>query len=703
MTTSKKCTFFLFSVVLLGIVIAAVPSLRWRAHISLLFIAGKIPDISYPDFFTMLSPTSGQSLTRIIESRDPHAVIHNLKTSAQDLRSGGNDFNGKCAACHGVDGKGTARAPSLVARAYKHGQSDWALYRTIRHGVAGTLMPAHELSSDAIWRLAAYVKSLDLEGQKEAQTLHAAPKPAFDPITSEELVSTAEAGTQWLTYSGSYSGTRHSALKRIDEKNASTLGVKWIRQFDGETSVIECSPIIRGRHVFITLPSGIVMALDAIDGHVLWQHASAAAATNRGAAIFGDKVFIGTGDVKVVALSAQTGAVIWEKSLVDKSLAEKNGYRITGAPLAYRGLIVTGVATIRGGRGFVAALDAATGKEKWRFYTIPEKGQAGNDSWAGDSWKEGGAPTWLTGSYDAADDVLYWGVGNPKPDYNVAERKGDNLYSNSVIALRGATGQLLWHFQFTPADDHDWDANQIPILVDRHLKEGVQKQLLWANRNGFYYVLNRENGKFLLAAPFAKQTWADGIDATGRPIPHLEPTLGRKGVLIYPGNIGATNWWSPTYDPASNLMIVPTIEQGMIYFPQDDKSETPSSSVSYPSGAGRSLYTSLRAIDATTGKIVWEKRNPSRIDDGATGSVLSTAAGLVFGSDQSTFFALKSKNGQALWSFETGGLISAAPVTFNIEGEQVVAVIAGKSLMVFGLPALENAEPKKQVLAHNPL
>ena len=677
--------YILVSVILItAVTILAIPSLRWRTQLMVLFVAGKIPDISFNELTAMLSPNSGQSLAKLIDTRDPHSAIRNLKSSPQALRAGADSFNGTCAACHGTDGRGSGRAPALVGRAYKHGQSEWAVYRTIRYGVAGTSMPAHALPSDEIWQIATYVRSLDspMRQGEEAGLTHL--KPAYSSITSDALRATGEAESDWLTYSGSYSGTRHSKLKLIDTNNVSTLGIRWIRQFENESGVIESSPIVRGRFMFVTLPSGRLMALDAADGRVLWEYDTKAASINRGAAILDDKVFIGTGDAKLVALSAQTGVVIWEKVVADK-----NGYLITSAPLAYRDLIVTGVATRGGGRGFIAAFDARTGEEKWRFFTIPEKGQAGNDSWAGDSWKEGGAPTWLTGSYDVVDDVLYWGVGNPKPDYNVAARKGDNLYSNSVVALRGTTGKLLWHFQFTPADDHDWDANQIPILVDRKLQQGTQKQLLWANRNGFYYVLNRVDGKFLFATEFAKQTWADKLDSTGRPVPHVEPSSGRKGALTYPGNIGATNWWSPTYDSASNLIIVPTIEQGMIYFPSDNKeSEINKSTKSYPSAAGRSLYTSLRAIDASTGKLVWEKRNASRIENDATGSVLSTDGGLVFGSDQSTFFAIATKNGKSLWSLVTGANISAAPVTYSINNEQVVAVISGKILLIFGLPSI---------------
>lgn len=678
MKTGKVIFISLF--ILASISIISIPSLRWRMHLSVLFLSGKIPDISYEDFVFMLSPNSGQSLTRMIETRDPHAVIHNTKYSDENILIGKHSFVDKCAACHEIDGKGSGRAPALVGRAYKHGESDWAVYRTIRYGVAGTMMPAHMLPSDEVWQISAYIKSLNSGVKENTANLSSL---AFPSIKSEDLTATVEPGSEWLTYSGSYSGTRHSKLNAINRNNASTLGVKWIRQFENENGIIQCSPIIRGNFMFVTLPSGNMMALDVADGHVLWEYAGKFASTNRGAAILDDKVFIGTGDARLLALSAQTGAVIWEKSIANKDV-----YRISAAPLAYQGLIVTGVATFtKGGQGFIAAFDAKNGKEVWRFNTIPGKGMPGNDSWAGDSWKEGGAPTWLTGSYDATNDMLYWGVGNPKPDYNTAIRKGDNLYSNSVVALRGKTGQLLWHFQFTPADDHDWDSNQIPVLLDRKSDKGTEKQILWANRNGFYYVLNRETGKFLLAKQFVKQTWAEKIDAAGRPVPHVPAYSGRKGVLIYPGNGGGTNWWSPTYDPTSDLMIVPTIERGMIYFPSENKNPDGfSSSQSYPSEVGQSFYTSLRAIDASTGKLVWEKRHAARYINNATGGALSTAGGVVFGSDQSTFFALASEDGKDLWSFETGANISAAPITYEVNKQQIVAIMAGKSLITFGLP-----------------
>lgn len=424
--------------IFVAVSIAAVPSLRWRAELTLLFAVGKIPDIAFQDFVALISPNSGQSLTRMIETRNPHTVIHNLRSTLQDIEVGGHAYAVKCVSCHGVDGKGSGRAPSLVGRTYKVGQSDWAVYQTIRYGVSGSIMPAHPLPTSEIWQIASYVKSLDIANSQDAQAQNTADKPKFVPVNASEIPVGANANGDWLTYSGSYSGTRHSSLLQINPSNVSTLGVKWLKQFVNETGIIQSSPIVRGQFMFITLPSGRVMALNANDGSTLWAYDTKSAGTNRGVAILDDKIYVGTTDAKLIALSAQTGALLWEKTIADKNM-----YLITSAPLVRRSLVVTGVATNGGGRGFIAALDAKAGEEKWRFTTIPGVGEKGNDTWAGDSWKEGGAPTWLTGSYDESADILYWGVGNPKPDYNAAARKGDNLYSDSVLALRGNSGKLL--------------------------------------------------------------------------------------------------------------------------------------------------------------------------------------------------------------------------------------------------------------------
>jgi alcohol dehydrogenase (cytochrome c) len=362
--------------------------------------------------------------------------------------------------------------------------------------------------------------------------------------------------------------------------------------------------------------------------------------------------------------------VLWRTQVI----ADYPRMYISGAPLAFGDLVVTGVGTAKNAsRGFVAAYDASTGKERWRFMAIPGRGEAGNESWSGDSWQTGGAGTWMTGSYDPRADLLYWGVGNPKPDFDTTHREGDNLYTNSVVALRGATGQLVWHFQFTPHDTHDWDSNQVPIIAD----SGTERRLLWANRNGFYYVLDRDTGKFLHAEAFVHQNWAERIDSNGRPIER--PAIADlHGQLQFPGARGGTNWWPASFDPQLQLVFVPVLEQGMVFFP------TPHSR---PTEMGRSFYTAVRALDASTGQLVWEHRYRTRALNGAGSGLLSTRGGVVFASDQTTFAALDAKSGRQLWSVETGGALAGAPVTYAVDGEQLVTVPAGASLLTFALPA----------------
>ncbi len=365
------------------------------------------------------------------------------------------------------------------------------------------------------------------------------------------------------------------------------------------------------------------------------------------------------------------------------------GLSITSAPLAFGNLVVTGVG---GGdyptRGFIVALDADTGKERWRFLTIPGPGQPGHETWPGDSWEHGGGSTWLTGSYDPQNDVVVWGIGNPAPNHNAVNRKGDNLYTDSVVALRGATGELLWHFQFTPNDDHDWDSVQTPVLVDRP-QSPVPHQLIWANRNGFFYALNRADGTFLHGAPFVKQTWAQGLDAHGRPIRKPNTSPSSTGTLLWPGVQGATNWWPPSYDPQQDLMFVPALEHAGLYY--STGSLQAKSRELYLSGyteaaAGVPHFQEVVAIHAADATIAWTHRGPASEDEDLhLGGLTSTAGGLVFAADDRTFYALDSGDGKLLWSFPTGGRIAAAAVTYTAGGEQLVSISAGRDLITFGL------------------
>ena len=390
-------------------------------------------------------------------------------------------------------------------------------------------------------------------------------------------------------------------------------------------------------------------------------------------------------DAHLVALNAQTGELLWDVKVADP----RDGIAITSPPLAIRDRVIVGVAGGEFGiRGFLDAYSAKTGERLWRFYTVPAPGEPGHETWGqGDAWRRGGAPTWLTGSYDPSLDLVYWGVGNPGPDFLGAVRPGANLYSNSVVALEAATGRLRWHFQFTPHDEHDWDAAQIPVLADAPFNGKPRKLMYWANRNGFYYVLDRETGQFLHAGAFSEQTWALGIDSAGVPIeaPGRRPTT--EGTITSPAVHGATNWWSPSYDPGSGTMYVPTMG-GSGFFTKGAPVVSPDGSFRGSNGSDESdqpLWTAVRALDASSGALRWEYRFPRHSPIPIMGGLLSTDGGLVFASDLTRFVGLDARTGRELWHFGVGADINAAPISFLSEGRQQVTLAAGRAILTFSL------------------
>jgi alcohol dehydrogenase (cytochrome c) len=364
---------------------------------------------------------------------------------------------------------------------------------------------------------------------------------------------------------------------------------------------------------------------------------------------------------------------------------------MTGAPLALRDRVIVGVAGGEFGiRGFVAAYRASDGQLLWKFDTVPGPGKPGHDTWAGDSWKIGGAPTWTVGAYDPELNLLYWGVGNPAPPFKSKERAGVNLYSNSVVALDADSGELRWHYQFTPADEHDWDAVQQPVLAEIQWQGRPRQALLWANRNAFFYALDRKTGEFLFAKPFAKQTWNSGFTADGRPIPVLEASPTHKGSLVWPAG-GATNWWPPSYDTGRRLMYVPSIDAASIYFtsearPEKGKEQFLGSTSVF--AANQLAAASVKAIEAHTGKVRWEallQRGPD--PPRSVGGVLSTAGGVVFVGHTDEFLALDSDTGRILWRIRVGGRINAPPVAYAVGRTQYIALMAGNALFAFSLPS----------------
>lgn len=534
------------------------------------------------------------------------------------------------------------------------------------------------------------------------------PSPAKSLVTSERLRQAEKEPGNWLTYSGQYSGQRYSRLDQINDRNVHELRVKWVRQFSTQIE-IETSPLVVDGVMYATLPENEIVTLDAKTGLRYWsykhplpkQYPICCGKHNRGVAILGETLYMGTLDGHLLARDARSGKERWK---VEVAPAAK-GYSITSAPLVVKDMVVTGIAGGEYGiRGFLAAYDANTGKELWRTFTIPAKGEPDNDSWEGDSWKIGGSPTWVTGAYDPELNLIYWGVGNPGPDWNGDVRVGDNLYSDCVLALEADTGKIKAYFQFTPHDVHDWDACQVPVLVDGKIDGQERKLLLWANRNAFYYVLDRaetipvkranglkgpEQLKYYRGLPFAKQTWAEPkLTAEGRPIRKPNTLPSKEGTLVSPNVSGATNWWSPTYSPQTNLFYVMAYDGASKYYLGKAEYKEgkpflggfPSSNFFEPI-ANPKFKSAVRALDPMTGALKWEYPMLR-----ATSGLLSTQGNLVFGgTTEGDFFALDARTGKELWRLDLGGVVHAAPVSYLVDGKQYVTIAAGSALFTLGL------------------
>ena len=509
---------------------------------------------------------------------------------------------------------------------------------------------------------------------------------AHGQVTFERLVNSSKEPQNWLTYSGDYAGHRFSSLDQINTTNAPSLVAKWVYQ-TAATGKFETTPIVADGILYATGQDNRAFALDARTGRLLWLYQRQLPAdirpccgrVNRGLAILGDKVFMGTLDAHVVALDAKTGNVVWDIAAVDY----RDGYSFTLAPLAVKNLIVLGVSGGEYGiRGFIDAYDANTGERKWRFYTVPGPGEPGHDSWEAESWKIGGAPAWMTGVYDPATNQLFWPTGNPSPSNRGEGRAGDNLYSNALLALDADTGKLHWHFQFTKHDEHDWDATQVPVMID----SGGKHLIAQANRNGFFYVLDRTTGKLLQANAYSKITWSDGKDSEGRPTANKESSPTPEGRTVCPGALGATNWMSPSFDSQTGLFYVTAREQCDIFStaPQPyNAGHAYYGSAYFPSDKAGPYSGALRAIDPASGQAKWEFRHISPTWSG----VLSTAGGLVFTGDaEGNFIALDAATGKTLWHFQMGGAVYASPMAFAVDGKEYVAIAAGSSLYTFGPP-----------------
>jgi|SRR3984957_14721111 len=674
----------LILVLLTGGVIS-IPKVHLGLSIVWLKAKGSVPDVGWFDLLRMGRPGSHFNLPGLAETSNPYAAIRNPYGLPEDISSGSALFRAHCATCHGSNGTGGAGGPSLQHRQMVQGDSDWALFRTISLGVPGTAMPSSSLPWLNKWRLVAYVRSLTVKSTKLSTNSTAVLNAK--PVSYEDIRSDDAASESWLTYSGSYNSRRFSPARQINPANVSNLRLLWMRQYNTTDPSIETSPLVVGDYMFVTVPPNRVEALDVKSGALIWffdrelpqQLAVCCGYVNRGLAILGSKLFFGTLDAHLIALDMYTGRMSWDVEIADYT----NGYSITGAPLALKNLIITGVAGGEFGiRGFVDARNATTGQEVWRFETIPHPGQPGTETWEGDSWKIGGGPTWLTGSFDPKTNLIYWPTGNPSPNFDGRVRGGDNLYTNSVVALNADSGALRWYFQFTPHDVFDWDGTEIPILIDGNGAGKQRRLLVQANRNGYFYVLDAETGQFQSARAFAKVTWAEGIDSNGRPITSLDARPTKKGTTVFPGVGGATNWESPSYSPVTGLMYIPALDWGGVFY--EDHADRHQGELflggSFEFFANETSQGAVRALDPITGEVRWEYRNPAT----NIGGLLSTAGGVLFGSQDQTFFSLDAKTGRELWRVNTGGRTVAAPITFLYHGRQLVTIAAGHDLLTFG-------------------
>lgn len=520
------------------------------------------------------------------------------------------------------------------------------------------------------------------------------------PVPFERILGAGREPGNWLTYSGSLNSQRHSALTQIDPANVRDLTLKWV--FQSHTlDKSEVTPLVVDGVMYTTQSPNDVFALDAATGKTIWQysHKPAEGTRNpccgnltRGLAILGDKLFLAGLDAKMIALDAKTGRELWVTQVADY----KQAYAMTVAPIVVKDKVISGVAGGEHGiRGFLAAFDVNTGKEVWRFNTVPGPGEPGYETWLDKDGKpskdyiHGGAPIWVTGSYDPETNLTMWGTGNAGPDYNGDNRRGDNLYSSSVIALDADTGKPKWYYQFSPHDEFDWDATQVPVLADIDFRGASRKVMLWANRNGVFYVLDRTTGEFLSGKSFTKTNWYTGFDEKGRPMraPGIVPT--KEGTLVYPGNQGGTNWYNPSFSPETGLFYIPTWENSSSVYRKDEAPPEFDESKSFLGGRpGRTqtsddVYGAIIAMDPKTSERKWTFRlstpNPE-------GGILTTASNLLFaGGRDGQFVALDARDGKLLWETNLGPSVSAGPMTYMVNGKQYVSIQCGNALFTFGL------------------
>ena len=512
-------------------------------------------------------------------------------------------------------------------------------------------------------------------------------------LAAADLVQPQPAAN-WVTYNGDYSGRRYSSLKQINPENVDRLQAAWV--FHSRNSDrLEVTPIVVNGLMVVTSANDTV-ALDAKTGRVVWRNErpiseglidDASRHISRGVAVWHDRVYRETDNAHLLCLDIRSGNLLWDVAYADWN----RNYGATSAPLVVKDKLIVGTSGGDDGvRGFIAAYDAESGKLAWRFWTIPAPGEFGSSSWPGKLYLHGGGTTWMPGTYDPELNTIFWGTSNPSPDFEGSVRPGDDLYTDCLLALDPDTGKLKWYFQFTPHDLFDFDSTETPVIVDLSYKGQPRKLIIEANRNGYVYTLDRLSGEFLSAVQFAeKLNWANGIDSNGRPIRSgLKPTP--EGTRICPGFAGATNWYSPSFNPATGFLYFMTLEYCQNFFsattPQEfeEGKEFYSTGVKHISGEEPAKKI-LVAYDVQSGTMAWKR--PQVGAGHSSAGTMTTAGGLVFfGDDAQSFEAVEARSGKALWHFNTGQGISASPMTYAVDGRQFVAIAAGSDIFSFALP-----------------
>lgn len=526
-------------------------------------------------------------------------------------------------------------------------------------------------------------------------------------VTFDRILNAAKEPQNWLSYSGSQNSQRYSSLAQITPANAKNLELQWIFQARS-LEKYEATPLVVDGIMYTVQNPDDVVALDAVTGRIFWTYnytvskdaRPCCGRLSRGVAILGNTLYIGTIDAHLIALDAKDGKPLWNTEVASAA----QGYAITHAPQIVKDKVIVGMAGGEYGiRGFIAAFDAKTGKEAWRFNTIPGPGEPGHETWTGDTWMHGGASVWVTGAYDPDLNLTYWGIGNPGPDWNGDVRPGDNLYSDSVVALDPDNGKLKWYYQFSPHDEFDYDSVQVPVLADMEWQGRPRKVMMWANRNGLFYVIDRASGQFLMGKPFVKVNWMDGFDEKGRPKRLASAASTKTGTLIFPGNQGGTNWYNPSYSPRTGLFYIPSWDNySSVYVKQDQDfvegrtyagggpQNLPQAGLQPPGTPGApifrggegDIYGAVRALDPKTGEKKWEFKMTDVTDAG----ILTTASDVLFsGGREGYFYALDARNGTLLWKVATGGRVTSGPMTYMVNNKQYVAVCSGNSLLVFAL------------------